>query len=184
MRACPVIIRAMTDKKWNRAALGMGPWRDWLTDHGSLTRRMQAQFSDFNVYKLRQAVAQPNFDEAAAVRLNARAPAMIREVLLCSGDKPLVFAHTVIPLDGLRGPWQKLAGLGNRSLGSALFADRRVERFPLAYKRLNRRHPLYRAAAPYLAAPTPTLWARRSQFALTGHLLMVTEVFLPTMLTT
>lgn len=174
----------MTDKIWNRAALGMGPWRTWLTDHGSLTRRMQTRFADFNVRKLSQSVAQPNFDEAAAVRLNARDPAMIREVLLCSGDTPLVFAHTVIPLDGLRGPWQKLAGLGNRSLGSALFADPRVERFPLAYRRLNRRHPLYRAAAPYLAAPASALWARRSQFALAGHLLMVTEVFLPSLLTT
>jgi chorismate--pyruvate lyase len=173
----------MTDKIWNRAAIGMGPWRTWLTDHGSLTRRMQTRFADFNVRKLSQRVAQTNFDEAAAVLLNDRDPAMIREVLLCSGATPLVFAHTVIPLDGLRGPWQKLAGLGNRSLGSALFADPRVARFPLAYRRLNRRHPLYRAAAPYLAAPAPTLWARRSQFALTGHLLMVTEVFLPSLLT-
>lgn len=172
----------MTDLNWNRAALGMGPWRTWLTDHGSLTWRLRQCFPDFNVRQLRQDVAPPNFDETRAVGLSDRRPALIREVLLRSGETPLVFAHTVIPLVGLRGPWQPLAGLGNRSLGSTLFADPRVARFPLAYKRLNRHHPLYRAAAPWLSAPAASLWARRSQFALAGHRLMVTEVFLPTLL--
>lgn len=169
----------MTDMTWNRAALGMARWRTWLTDHGSLTQRLRERFPDFNVHRLRQAVGQPFFDEAAAVGLGARQPALIREVLLRSGQTPLVFAHTVIPLSGLRGPWRALAGLGNRSLGSALFANPRIERFPLEYRKLNRHHPLYRAAAPYLAAPATTLWGRRSQFALAGHVLMVTEVFLP-----
>lgn len=171
----------MTNHTWNQATLGMGRWRPWLTNHGSLTLRLQAHFPDFNVLRLRQAVARPFFDETAGVGLDARQPALIREVLLRSGETPLVFAHTVIPLAGLRGPWQSLAGLGNRSLGLALFANPRVERFPLEFKRLGRRHPLYRAARPYLERPQDAPWARRSQFALDGHRLMVTEVFLPSM---
>lgn len=174
----------MTAPSWNRAALGMGPWRPWLTDHGSLTLRLRARFPAFNVLRLRQSVGRPLCDEVAALGLHARQPAMIREVLLRSGATPLVFAHTVIPLAGLRGPWQGLAGLGNRSLGLALFTNPLVERFPLEFKRLDRRHPLYRAAAPHLAGGTGTLWARRSQFALAGHRLMVTEVFLPTLFST
>jgi chorismate--pyruvate lyase len=174
----------MTDLTWNRAALGMGPWRPWLTDHGSLTRRLQCRFPAFNVLRLRQAVARPFHDEAAAVGLAGGRPALIREVLLRSDATPLVYAHTVIPLAGLRGPWQALAGLGNRSLGLALFTNPRVRRFPLEYKRLDRRHPLYQAARPHLAGPAATLWARRSQFALAGHRLMVTEVFLPSVLQT
>lgn len=172
----------MTDTIWNHATLGMGRWRAWLTDHGSLTQRLREHFPGFNVQQLRQAVDRPCFDEAAAVGLSGHQPALIREVLLRSGETPLVFAHTVIPLSGLRGPWQALAGLGNRSLGGALFANPRVKRFPLAYKRLDRRHPLFRAAAPWLARPETSLWARRSQFALAGHALMVTEVFLPSVL--
>ena len=171
----------MTDTRWNQAALGMGPWRTWLTDHGSLTQRLREHFPGFNVRRLHQGVARPFFDELTALGPDRR-PVQVREVLLRSGDKPLVFAHTVIPLAGMRGPWQALAGLGNRSLGSALFADPRVQRFPLTYRRLDRRHPLYRAARPYLAEPAATLWARRSQFALAGHRLMVTEVFLPPVL--
>lgn len=170
----------MNDRNWTSASLGTGPWRIWLTDHGSLTQRLREHFPDFNVLQLRQAVARPHLDELA---LADRQPALIREVLLRSGNLPLVFAHTVIPLAGLRGPWQALAGLGNRSLGSALFANPRVRRFPLAFRRLDRRHPLYRAAQPWLSQPAPRLWARRSQFALDGHRLMVTEVFLPTLLT-
>jgi chorismate--pyruvate lyase len=172
----------MIDKTWNQAALGMGPWRPWLTDHGSLTQRLRSRFPDFNVLRLSQGIAQPFFDEAAEVGLSPRQPVLVREVLLRSGATPLGFAHTIIPLAGLRGPWQSLAGLGNRSLGSTLFANPRIERFPLAYKRLDRRHPLYRAAAPHLAGPQGRLWARRSHFALAGRLLMVTEVFLPLVL--
>lgn len=172
----------MTNTTWNRAALGMGPWRTWLTDHGSLTQRLRGHFPDFNVRRLRQVIAQPFFDEAAEVGLRPRQPVLVREVLLRSGATPLVFAHTIIPLTGLRGPWQSLSGLGNRSLGGTLFANPRVERFPLAYKRLDRHHPLYRAAAPHLADFQARLWARRSHFALAGHVLMVTEVFLPQVL--
>lgn len=174
----------MTDLTWNRAALGMGPWRPWLTDHGSLTLRLRERFPGFNVLRLRQSVARPFHDETAAVGLGDLQPAMVREVLLRSGTTPLVFAHTVIPLAGLRGPWQALAGLGNRSLGLALFTNPRVARFPLEYRHLNHRHPLFRAARPHLSGSATALWARRSQFALAGHRLLVTEVFLPTLLST
>jgi chorismate lyase len=169
----------MTDHDWTQAILGSGPWRTWLTDHGSLTRRLRQRHSDFNVQQLHQAISRPNSDE---LNLTGRQPALIREVLLRAGNTPLVFAHTVIPVSGLRGPWQALAGLGNRSLGGALFANPLVERYPLAYRRLDYRHPLYRASLPWLSHPVATLWARRSQFALAGHRLMVTEVFLPDLL--
>lgn len=172
----------MTDLNWNRAALAMGPWRSWLTDHGSLTLRLRAHFPDFNVLRLRQAFGPPCPDEPAALGLAAGAPVLVREVLLRSGSTPLVFAHTVIPRAGLRGAWQALAGLGNQSLGLALFTNPLVQRLPLEFKRLDRRHPLFRAAAPHVNAPARALWARRSQFGLAGQRLMVTEVFLPTVL--
>lgn len=167
---------------WHQATHGMGPWRSWLTDHGSLTQLLRARFPDFNVLRLRQAVAQPYFDEASSLGLRAGEVALVREVLLRSGTTPLVYAHTVIPRACLKGPWHRLAGLGNRSLGGTLFADPRVQRFPLAFLCLDQRHPLYRAALPHLASPARALWARRSQFGLAGRRLMVTEVFLPTVL--
>jgi len=161
----------------------MGLWRHWLTDHGSLTRRLQAHCHDFRVQRLRQTVELPYLDEVAPLGMGRQQHALVREVLLLGGDTPLIFAHTVIPLSGLRGTWQSLAGLGNQSLGATLFADPRIERFPLEYSLLTRHDPLFRNAVRHLGDTsgdqTRCLWARRSLFALQHHPIMVSEVFLP-----
>ena len=172
------------DQQWHTSAWAGGqssrnPWRTWLTDHGSLTRRLQAACPAFRVQRLSQAHALPHRDELGTLDLPAKQLALVREVLLLCGDTPLVFAHTVIPLAGLKGPWAGLVNLGNRPLGAALFADPRIERHPLESRRLDRRHPLYRAAVRHIPTPPRTLWARRSRFTLQGHSILVTEVFLP-----
>jgi chorismate--pyruvate lyase len=168
--------------QWKRAPIGMGRWRGWLINHGSLTQRLKSLCPGFHVRRLRQARGLPFRDEAVPLGLDRNRKALIREVLLMCGDRPLVFAHTVIPLDGLSGPWRPLAGLGNQSLGAMLFSNPKVARFPLEYSRLTVHDPLYRNAARHLQAPPPCLWARRSLFALDGHRIQVSEVFLPTVL--
>lgn len=165
--------------QWRQAPIGMGRWRRWLTDHGSLTRRLQSRCHGFRVRRLSQVSGLPFEDEAEPLRLGRNRKALIREVLLMCDDTPMIFAHTVIPFDGLRGPWQALAGLGNQSLGATLFADPRVERFPLEYSRLNAHDPLFRNAARHLAIVPAYLWARRSLFALAERRIQVSEVFLP-----
>jgi chorismate--pyruvate lyase len=175
------------DKQWRRSAWAGGQsatraWRTWLIDHGSLTRRLQAACPAFNVRRLSQTHARPHRDEFAAMGLRRQHHALVREVLLRCGDTPVVFAHTVIPLGGLTGPWAGLMHLGNRPLGAALFADPRILRHPLECRRLDARHPLYRAAAAHLTQPPRHLWARRSRFTLQAHSILVTEVFLPEVL--
>ena len=165
--------------KWLSSAWQAGEWRHWLTHRGSLTRRLQLACQGFRVLRLKQSVQQPHRDECATLGLHPGRVAMIREVLLLDAATPLVFAHSVIPLVGLNGPWAGLAGLGNRPLGAALFTNPRIERLALAYRRLDRRHPLYRAATRHIEAPPRTLWARRSSFALRNQPILVTEVFLP-----
>lgn len=91
----------------------------------------------------------------------------------------MVFAHSVLPLSGLRGPWQGLSALGNKPLGAALFANPLVKRTPLAFKKLGARDELYMRACRILALKPPHLWARRSIFSLQGCPILVTEVFLP-----
>lgn len=159
--------------------MGMGPWRHWLTDHGSLTQRLQAHCPSFRVQRLNQTIRQPYPDEIGPLKLRTRQYALVREVLLLCGDTPLIFAHTVIPLDGLTGPWQSLGKLGNRSLGATLFSDPKIERFPLEFRHLNARDSLFNTALSHLIKPVNTLWARRSLFAQNHHLIQVTEVFLP-----
>lgn len=172
----------MNIHQWRRASTGMGPWRRWLTGRGSLTRRLQARCDAFRVQCLSQIVDRPYLDELPPFGQHRRRQALIREVLLLCGDTPLVFAHTVIPLGALRSRWQRLGDLGNHSLGATLFADPTIRRYPLEYRRLNPRHPLFRSAAGHLSAPADRLWARRSLFALGRGRIQVTEVFLPAVL--
>ncbi len=169
-------------QSWNTPAWCAGDWRGWLCDHGSLTRRLRAICPQLRVQRLGQRIARPNPDEYATLGLRRGQRALIREVLLICGDTPLVFAHSVVPLPGLDGPWVALSRLGNRPLGETLFADPRVRRFPLEYRQVDVRHPLYLPAVAHLAVAPRRLWMRRSQFALTGHPLLVTEVFLPALM--
>lgn len=128
-------------------------------------------------------VAQPFDDEAARLSL-ARSPLKMREVLLECDGVPVIFAHTLLPLAarGRLGRW--LSGLGERSLGSLLFTRPGFARTPIEYRRLDRRDPLYwRALRAANLAPPPCLWARRSAHALDGQQVLVTEVFLPAILT-
>ena len=124
----------------------------------------------------------PYFDERSPLHLLPHQLCLIRDVLLDCAGRPLVYAHSVIPTASLTGPWRKLSGLGNRPLGEALFADPQVRRHPLQYRRLDRRHPLYRAAIEHVTTKPAALWARRSVFERNDHPILVTEVFLPEVL--
>lgn len=169
-------------KHWHSTLVGRQPYRPWLTDNGSLTAALKCRCPGLQVKRLRQALDRPHADESTLLGLAPKERALIREVMLLCDDHPLVFAHSVIPRAGLDGPWRSLSRLGNRPLGEALFADPRIVRHPLQYRRLDRRHPLYRCAVSQLTMRPPCLWARRSVFARDGYPILVTEVFLPEVL--
>ncbi len=171
--------------RWLTTLTGANPYRHWLQIPGSLTRALMHRSPGFNVVRLRQELALPGLDELAGLGLRRGRLALVREVLLRNGEAPLVFAHSVIPRPGLAGPWVGLAGLGDRPLGATLFANPRIRRRPLAFRRLDPRHPLFRRAIVHMADPAAamgTLWARRSLFSLETHPILVTEVFLPAVL--
>ena len=156
--------------------------RRWLLDRGSLTRRVQERCSRFQLEVLAQRTATIDRDELAIIGVHHGVRCVVREVSLNCGEQPVVFAHSVVQLRARRGAWHMLASLGNRPLGAALFADPRVERFPLRFRRLNSRHELYDKALKLVERPPSGLWARRSLFELRGSRLLVTEVFLPAIL--
>ncbi|HEY3326049.1 MAG TPA: chorismate lyase [Novimethylophilus sp.] len=154
-----------------------GAFRHWLVEEGSLTRRLQACCKHFTVRNVRQSWARPLPDEAALLGLRPGTAAWVREVWLHDGDVPLVFARSILPRSSMRGAWRKLGSLGSRPLGEALFADARVMRRPLAYRKLRPGHPVLKNVARNKA-----LWARRSVFVRAGHAILVTEAFLPEVL--
>lgn len=158
-------------------------FRAWLADQGSLTRRLKQRCRHFSVRPAGVGLARPNRDERAPLRLRAGQLAYVREVVLHCDGRPVVFAHSVAPVKSLRGPWAALTRLGSRPLGEALFSNPCVTRGGLQYRRIPARHPLARQAARAgILMSQKSVWARRSLFTLHGHNLMVTEVFLPSIL--
>ncbi len=152
--------------------------RAWLTDRGSLTERVVAHFPNFNLQRLKQDDSLPNRDERRELGLRLKELAVVREVLLRSADKPLIYAHSVVARRDLTGAWRGLSRLGNKPLAQMLFNDPTVTRLPMEYRKIDTRHPLYQRAATLFAIERNTLWARRSVFWKQGRPLLVTEVFL------
>jgi chorismate--pyruvate lyase len=154
-------------------------YRPWLLDRGSLTRRIQKRCPAFSVRQVRQRSTRTGSAGGGLEGLKPRARALLREVYLCCGETPVVYAFSVLPLASLHGAWQGLGKLGNKPLGDTLFGDPRVRRAPLRFKKINRRHELYRRAGGRPGGAPTHLWARRSLFLLHRRPILVTEVFLP-----
>mgnify|MGYP001388119366 CR=1 FL=1 len=158
-----------------RLRQGVGAYRPWLLDQGSLTRRIVARCPAFNV---RPVGTQSGLWQNAAAQIRPQR-ALLREVYLYCGTTPVVYAHSVLPLDSLHGTWRSLRNLGERPLGDVLFRNPRVRRTPLQFRKLHRTHWLYRRACRDLVRAPAFLWARRSVFILKHRPIQVTEVFLP-----
>ena len=156
--------------------------REWLSDTGSLTARLQSKYNHFAVKPIAVKYAKPISDESALLRLPVYKAALIREVLLIGNHQAVIFAHSVLPRASLRGAWNGLGRLGNKPLGAALFANPQVKRAPLRFKKLAPHHVLYQKAAQHLSEKPAYLWARRSVFSLNCATILVTEVFLPPLL--
>lgn len=144
--------------------------KNWLSDTGSLTERVQSLCRQFTLIKLGQGSAPLHDSECA--RLPGPADAyQVREVLLCADGVPWVYARSVIPQSLID---DELANLGAQPLGKRIFNDSRFVRSafelcevaPAAVARLN-------------MDITRPLWGRRSKFSLNSQHMLVAEVFLP-----
>jgi chorismate lyase len=170
----------LRDRFWRRRP-GPGTdarWRHWLVNRGLLTRRIEARCADFSVKVLFQGAARAALDERFVAGTHGRM-ALVREVFLNCGADPVVFAHSVMRLRHLRGPWRALARLGARPLGAALFNNPRVRRYPLRFRKLGPHDALHVRACQFAGRDLPALWARRSLFVLRNAPILVTEAFLP-----
>ncbi len=115
--------------------------------------------------------------DASAMALKHVNSALVRQVLLCCGDQPLVFARTIIPVTTIKGAQRRYANMGNRPLGALLFTDRTMQREAVQVAQL----PATHAANQYTKTTEP-VWGRRSVFRVAGKPLLVSEYFLPELL--
>ncbi|GEM_PF-327233 len=169
--------------KWQpHPALYLAPaLRDWLTEPASLTARLQAHSRSFRVQRLAQYAGAASREEQALLGLRAAKPVVCREVVLLCDGIPVVCARTIVSRRALQRDWPFFHGLGHRSLGARLFVDPLVQRLPMRYATLTPGHPLY-TYAQRTAPGVPRLQARSSVFSRGRGKMLVTEIFLPSLL--
>jgi len=152
----------------------------WLLDTASLTLRLQRLCpGKFRVRVLSQQWGVPAIDEAQLLGMRPGSLAIIRQVQLLCGKKPLVYARSVIPATSLRGRLRRLSHLGTRPLGGMLFSDPGMRRGKVELACIKKRQSLHRSATRKLKKRPKKVWGRRAVFRISGRPLLVSEVFLP-----
>ncbi len=147
----------------------------WLFDTSSLTSRIISLCDDdFSVTVLSQQWQVLDAEEVSVMALTGVRAALVRQVVLNCGKKPMVYARTVIPATTIQGALRRYANMGNRPLGAMLFADRTMQREAIQVARLT--------AEQFILAggdKNTVVWGRRSVFRVAGKPLLVSEYFLP-----
>lgn len=154
--------------------------REWLLGTGSLTQMFQqACLQPFNIQLLEQGWGLPSLNEAKLFEQRIQKQVYRRHVYLRDGDKPDIFARTIIPMDTYRMMRLRFDGLGNRSLGEMLFKDPSIQRGPIEVALCQPQHRLYQWATAHLANKPEAIWGRRSCFFIERKMILVNEIFLP-----
>ncbi len=150
----------------------------WLFDTSSLTARLITLCGkNFSVRVISQGWKKLDPEEASAMSLTHVHSALVRQVLLCCNNQPLVYAKTIIPATTIQGAQRRYANMGNRPLGAMLFADRTMRRETVEVSML----PAVHDVNQYTGISEP-IWGRRSVFRVSGKPLLVSEYFLPELL--
>jgi chorismate--pyruvate lyase len=163
------------------------PVRDWVGWPDSLTERLADHLADpVRVRVLSERHDRLLNDEREHLQLLVRS-ARVREAQLEVRDTPYVIARTAFPDATARVMDHALRRLGSRSLGTLLFGVPRAPVRARQFARLEPHSALWRTLAgdirPNVPPETRHLWARRTLHMLHGQPLLVTEVFLPRLLT-
>lgn len=154
----------------------------WLTETNSLSRCLQTHnHYDFAVNLLGNSWIKPLTDEAISLGLPVNELAYQREVRLMDGDTANVYARTIVPRTTYRAMQHRFNSLGNKPLGELLFTDPSVKRGLIEVACLKPEQWLYEMAVLNEDYRPKELWGRRSSFYLNGKILLVNEIFLPTL---
>ncbi len=139
----------------------------WLTEEGSLTERLKNEFNDAKVDVIYEGLASEEKTD------------YIREVIIKSHDKPMIFAHTRLKMNDLEDAWICLKTLGQQSLANILFKDTQISRRSLLYRVCEPEDVLYKHLKSMGCMQEEILWMRQSEWERYGKILLLTEVFLP-----
>ena len=158
------------DEYSERPAAALSPW---LTDPGWLTPRLRAAAGRSGGFHLVGQKALP-LDAALREKLDVDDDSgLLREIEFRCGDVRWLYAQSIIPRSTInRFPW--LAELGQCALGEKLKDLSDVVRGPREYLELSENHSLAKAARL-----SGSSWARRVVLRLSRYPMLITEVFMP-----
>ncbi len=171
---------------WRDASLGLpcdvpATLKTWLLTETSVTEKLGKTFgTGVTVKVLHDAPGRVLNDEGRLLRTRDT-EAHVREVTLRCGDHPVVAARTVYASPVLR-EHHPLTELGSRPLGELLFANGPARWLTREFVALHQRMPLFDLVRRVTGDACSSCWARRTLFLLEGEPLLVTEIFLPAML--
>ncbi|MCC5878936.1 MAG: chorismate lyase [Idiomarina sp.] len=172
----------LTDTNWLCAEQALREWhlppllQDWLLDPGSLTTRLQAASSDFNVQVLRHDTGSVSHDELHMMQRVPQLPCQVREVLLREQTTPWVFARSVIP-QSPHGLLHELQNIGSNPLGQALFTHADVSPGDFEFALFEPASAMGRLNTT-LSGHSHAIYARRRIFWVEDAPVLVAEVFL------
>ena len=152
---------------WLKSPTIEGDAFSWLTEEGSLTERLKNEFNDAKVDVIYEGVPLEEKTD------------YIREVIIKSHDKPMIFAHTRLKMNDIEDAWMCLKTLGQQSLANILFKDSEISRRSLLYRVCEPEDVLYKHLKSLGYIQEEILWMRKSEWERHGKILLLTEVFLP-----
>lgn len=152
---------------WLRSPAIQGHEFSWITEEGSLTDRLKKEFNDVKVDVIYEGLASEKETD------------YIREVIIKSFDKPMIFAQTRVKMIDLDSAWSCLKELGQQSLANILFKDPKIFRHSLLYRLCDSDDILYRRLKSLGYIHEEILWIRKSKWEKDGKILSLTEAFLP-----
>ena len=150
---------------WLESPTVKGQAFSWLTEEGSLTERIKREFNDVKVDVIYEGLASETD--------------YMREVLIKSNTKPMIFANTRLNINDLQDAWECLKTLGEQSLANILFKDPEIYRRSLLYRACEPEDIFYTHLKSLGHMEEEILWMRQSEWERNGKILLLTEIFLP-----
>lgn len=157
--------------------------RPWMLLSSSMTKKLAERTGKAVLVDLLKNERGRLYPDEMTLFQSRDRSGFVREVCLYNGEKKLLTARTVFLSDRLKEN-SSLSSLGSRPLGELLFAKGNTGRWTLReYAVLRPNSPLFPLIRQCRARHVRVCWARRTMFLLEGEPLLVTEIFLPSMLT-
>tara|TARA_B100000965_G_scaffold403322_1_gene431154 strand:- start:254 stop:745 length:492 start_codon:yes stop_codon:yes gene_type:complete len=134
----------------------------WLNESGSITSRIKS-FSKFKLKLLRDGPGKVDEIEDDLIIANYEEN-NIREVVLYSDEKPLIYAKSIIPIETINLGLGVLGNLKENPLGDILFSDPKIKKKYMLFARFESNKKIF--------------FGRKGIYSVKGYPFSVCEIFL------